>query len=94
MGALQKSRGIGGRFHLGNIDDVVSEFSDNENRYELQRILCAPEQEKLHVRYLYHFSYYTARRDGRLCLGGQYSPIMNEREMRSLLDQLNHKKWF
>jgi hypothetical protein len=86
--------GIGAPFLLGNIDDVVSEFTDNENRYEVQRILCVPEQEKLHGKYLYRFCYYTARRDGRLCLGGQFSPIMNEREVRSLLGQVNRKNWF
>jgi hypothetical protein len=84
----------GDRFLLGKIDDVVSEFSDDENKYELQRICCAPEQQPNHGEYLYRFAYYTVRRDGRLGLGGQYSPIMNDRELRSILGQLGQKNWF
>jgi hypothetical protein len=78
----------------GYIDDSVSEFSDGENKYEVQRIRCTPDQQEHHGEYLYRFAYYTVCRDGRLCLGGQFSPIMNEREMRSLLEQIDRKNWF
>jgi hypothetical protein len=86
--------GIGEPFLLGHIDDVVSTFLDNENRYEVQRIRCTPDQQQQHGEYLYRFGYYTARRDGRLCLGGQYSPIMTEDELHSLLGQLSQRHWF
>ena len=86
--------GIGDEFLLGRINDAVNIFSDGENKYEVQRIRCTLSQEQQHGEFLYRFSYYTVRRDGRLCLGGQYSPIMNENEFRSLLEQISQKHWF
>jgi hypothetical protein len=80
-------------FTLGVIEDVVSEFSDDENKFEIQRIRCTPSQAEQHGPHLYRITYYTIRTDGRACLGGQYSPILNESEFKSLISQLNQKGW-
>ncbi len=83
----------GEQFLLGYVEDEVSVFVDSENKYVMQRIRCAAEQRH-HGEYLYRISYYTFRTDGRLCLGGQFSPIMNEHEVRSLLEQVTVHSWF
>jgi hypothetical protein len=72
----------------------VGVFSDEENKYEVQRIRCTDEQEQQHGLYLWRVTYYTFRRDGRRCLEGQMGPIMNEAEMRSLLGQIAAKNCF
>jgi hypothetical protein len=88
-----RDKDSGVRFILGHVENEVSVFEDRENKFVVQRIRCVPEHQH-HGTYLYRISYYTFRRDGRCCLGGQYSPIMNEAEIRALFAQVIDRAWF
>ena len=90
-----RNKQTGEPFIVGRIEDEVSVL-DGEQRYFIQRILLDPNVsvEDDDTRFVYRIGYYTRRRDGRLCLGSQFSPILSPAELQVLLAMLIQKEWF
>ena len=90
-----RTKQTGVPFTVGRTEDEVS-ISDGEQRYFVQRIALEPNvsAEGDGARYVYRIGYYTRRRDGRLCLGSQFTPILAPSELQVLLALLIQKEWF
>lgn len=81
-------------YDLGVITDEVS-VSDGEQKHFIQQVELASNLavEGDPIRWLLRLGYYTRRRDGRFCLGSQYSPLLSPAEFCNLVAQIRQKAW-
>lgn len=77
------------------VDETGFVADEDETKYVIQKIQLARNMPSMDgTGFVYRIGYYTFTRKGRMVLGAQYAPILDESEFRRLLRGLRDKAWF